>query len=315
MSDLDLARRIREDAIDVLVDVSGHTSQNRLGVFAAKPAPVQVTWLGYFGSTGVSGVDYVLADPWSVPPGDEDQFTEQVWRLPETRLCFAPPDASVEVGPPPVMASGCVTYGCFGNLAKVGDAVLSVWCRVLQAVPGARMFVKAKQLGDAAVRQRLIARFHEHGIGEDRLTIEGPGPRAAYLAAYNRIDVVLDTFPYPGGTTTLEGLWMGVPIVTRQGDRLLSRQGESILVNLGLTDWIANDEEQYVRLAVAAADPLRLSQVRPSLRKRLQASPLMDAPRFARHFEAALQGMWSRWCTQQAARQSSAPEFGASGRS
>jgi predicted O-linked N-acetylglucosamine transferase (SPINDLY family) len=244
-------------------------------------------------------MDYVLADPWSVPHGEEDQFTEEVWRLPETRFCFAAPDAATAVGPLPALSSGHLTYGCFGNLAKAGNAVFAAWAKVLTAAPTSIMFLKAKQLKDPAVRARVLARFREYAIGEDRLIIEGPTPRAAYLAAYGRIDMVLDTFPYPGGTTTLEGLWMGVPAVTLRGDRMLSRQGESILMNAGLEDWIASDAESYARLAIAKSEPRALAELRRGLRERLQASPLMDAPRFAAHLEVALREMWVKWCSRQ----------------
>ncbi|OAI53140.1 hypothetical protein AYO46_11075, partial [Betaproteobacteria bacterium SCGC AG-212-J23] len=199
MSDAALAQCIRDDGIDILIDLAGHSAHNRLSVFARKPAPVQISWLGYFGSTGVPAMDYVLADPWSVPPGDEDQFTEKVWRLPETRLCFATAEAVPMIAPSPYHAAGHVTYGCFGSIGKATDHVLRVWADVLRAKAGARLLLKARQFAHPGTRERILSRFAAHGIGADRLILEEPSPRSEYLAAYNRVDIVLDTFPYPGG--------------------------------------------------------------------------------------------------------------------
>ena len=297
LSDESFARRIQGDGIDVLIDLSGHTVHNRLPVFAWRPAPVQVTWLGYFGTTGVPGMDYILVDPWSVPEGEDDHFSEQVWRLPETRLCFAPPEHAVAVGPLPCAASGQITFGCFGNQAKVNDTVLDVWAAVLHAVPGSRLFLKARQFADAALRDRLLGRFARSGVAGERLILEGVSPRAAYLEAYNRVDIALDTFPFPGGTTTLEALWMGVPTIALRGERFLSRQAESILSNAGLREWLAADRDRYVDLAVKmSADTDALARLRAGLRAQLEHSPLMDAPRFAAHLEAALRSMWQCWC-------------------
>lgn len=304
ITDEKLAEQIRRDDIDILIDLSGHTAHNRLPVFAWKPAPIQVTWLGYFATTGVPGMDYILVDPWSVPFAEEDQFTEQVWRLPETRLCFTPPEGAGDVGPLPALASGQVTFGCFSNLAKVNDAVLVAWARVLEAVPRARLFLKANQLNDAIVRENLRARFAHQGIAGSRLIFESSSSRVDYFAAYHRVDIVLDTFPYPGGATTMEALWMGVPVLTLKGDRLLSRQGESLLMNAGLQDWIATDANNYVSRAVRkVADLEALAQLRAILRKQVQASPLFDSLRFAKHFEAELRAMWQKWCDQHALRE------------
>jgi predicted O-linked N-acetylglucosamine transferase (SPINDLY family) len=297
IADEKLAQRIRADGIDILVDLSGHSAHNRLPAFAWKPAPVQLSWLGYFATTGVPGMDYVLVDPWSVPPGEEAHFTEEVWRLPQTRQCFTPPEAAVEVAALPAQASGQVTFGSFNQLAKLNDAVLEAWARVLRAAPRARLFLKANQLNDAAVQEELRARFARQGIAGARLLFEGFSSRAEYLASYHRVDVALDTFPYPGGTTTMEAMWMGVPVLTLRGDRMLSHQGECLLMNAGLKDWIATDVNDYVSRAVHhAADLAALAKLRLSLRQQLRTSPLLDAPRFARHFEAALRSMWRRRC-------------------
>jgi len=299
LSDEALAQRIRDDGIDILIDLSGHTAHNRLPVFAWKPAPVQVSWLGYFATTGVAAMDYFIADPWTLPPDQEAYFTEQIWRLPETRLCFTPPDAEVAVGPLPALANGYVTFGCFNNLSKMNDAVVALWAQVLYAVPGSRLFLKYQQLGEASVRQSTCERFAVHGIDAGRLIFEDYVPRANYLAAYQRVDIALDPFPFPGGTTTVEALWMGVPVLTLTGERFLSRQGIGLLMNAGLPEWVATDPRDYVARAVAHASDLQgLALLRSGLRQQVLDSPLFDASRFAQHFEAALRGMWQIWCAQ-----------------
>ena len=297
LTDEALARRIREDAIDILIDLSGHTAHSRLPVFAWKPAPVQASWLGYFATTGVAEMDYFIADPWTLPPSEEALFTEQVWRLPETRLCFTPPDAEVEVGPLPALATGHVTFGCFNNLTKMNDAVVALWARVMAGVPGSRLFLKSQQIREVSVRRSLATRFAAHGIDPGRLILEDYVPRANYLAAYQRVDIGLDPFPYPGGTTTVEALWMGVPVLTLAGERFLSRQGVGLLMNAGLPEWVASSPDDYVARAVShASDLQRLAALRNGLRQQVLASPIFDAKRFAQHFETALRSMWREWC-------------------
>nr|WP_295784196.1 tetratricopeptide repeat protein [Rhodoferax sp.] len=303
MTDAALAERMRNDAIDILVDLSGHTAHNRLPVFAMKPAPVQLSWLGYFGTTGVSAMDYLIADPWTLPPSEEANFTERIWRLPETRLCFTPPDVPLEVTPLPALSNGYVTFGCFNNLSKMNDRVVALWAQVLHATPGSRLFLKSPQLKEVSVQQGLCTAFVAHGITLDRLVLEGLSSRAEYLACYQRVDIALDPFPYTGGTTTVEALWMGVPVLTLQGERFLSRQGVGLLMNAGLPEWIASDPADYVLRATAhAADLHALARLRSTLRQQVLASPIFNANDFARHFETALRGMWHAWCSQQAVR-------------
>jgi predicted O-linked N-acetylglucosamine transferase (SPINDLY family)/SAM-dependent methyltransferase len=291
------ARRIREDGIQVLIDLAGHTGRNRLPVFAWRPAPVQATWLGYFASTGVPGMDYLLADPVSVPERAESQFTESVWRLPDTRLCFTPPDTQGLPArtPLPALRRGHLTFGCFQNVAKLNGRVLALWGRIFAALPQARLRLQSRQLDEPSVRENIIGRLGRAGIAPERVVLQGGMTRRDYLAAYAEVDAVLDTFPYPGGTTTCEALWMGVPTLTLAGNTMLSRQGASLLSCAGLTDWIATDEEDYLARALAlAADLDGLAQLRAGLRETVAASPLFDAPRFARQFESALAGMWRR---------------------
>lgn len=299
LSDEALAQLITEDRIDILIDLSGHTAHNRLTMFAWKPAPVQVSWLGYFATTGLEAIDYFVADPWTLPPDQEAHFSEQIWRLPETRLCFTAPAEDVAVGPLPALANGYVTFGSFNNLSKMNAAVVALWAEVLNAVPDSRLFLKYQQLGEASVRQNTRDRFAAHGIKPERLILENYVPRSSYLAAYQRIDIALDPFPFPGGTTTAEALWMGIPVLTLAGERFLSRQGVGLLMNAGLSEWITADARDYLSRAVShAGDLQRLASLRRGLRQQVLNSPVFDAPRFARHFEAALREMWQKWCSQ-----------------
>ncbi|MBI5007566.1 MAG: tetratricopeptide repeat protein [Nitrosomonadales bacterium] len=297
LSDEAAARLMHGDGVHVLIDLSGHSRYNRLPVFAWKPAPVQVAWLGYFATTGVAAVDYLIADPVTLPESEERNFTEKIWRLPETRLCFTPPDVGVEVSPLPALANGHVTFACFNNLAKMNDDVVALWSRVLTAVPDSRLFLKSRQLGEDSVRLRTMDRFAVHGIPAERLILEGAESRAKYFEAYHRVDIALDPFPYPGGTTTVESLWMGVPVLNLSGESFLFRQGAGFLSNAGLPEWVANSQEEYVAWAVSyAADRQGLATLRSGLRQRLERSPIMDGKRFANHFAAALTDMWRVWC-------------------
>jgi predicted O-linked N-acetylglucosamine transferase (SPINDLY family) len=295
LADPAAARLIHADGVQVLLDLAGHTAKNRLPVFAWKPAPVQASWLGCQATTGVEQIDYLLGDPLATPAGEAWQFSETVWRLPEIFCCFTPPRHPLEVGPLPALSSGRLTFGCFNNLTKMNADVVRLWARVLRAIPGSRLFLKAHQLGGESLREATRERFADQGISPDRLLLEGGSPREAYLEAYNRVDIALDPFPYPGVTTSAEGLWMGVPVLTMRGACYTSHAGESLVAGLGLKEWCAADAADYLAKAVAQAANLeRLAGLRGGLRRRLLASPLCDAPRFARHLETALLGMWER---------------------
>ncbi|HXP95442.1 MAG TPA: tetratricopeptide repeat protein, partial [Telmatospirillum sp.] len=253
MPDAEAAAMIRGDAIDILVDLSGHTDGNRLPLFALKPAPVQVTWLGYFGTTGLSAIDYVLADRFVVPPGEDDAFTETVYRLPDCYLCYSPHPLDIPVEPFPALSNGFVTFGSFNNWTKISAETVATWATILRKVTGSRLFLKTKSLGDADCRSLVLRQFADNGIDADRLILEGASPLADALAAYSRVDIALDPFPFGGGTTTAETLWMGVPLVTRRGERWSGRMSESILATVGLGDWVAKDVEAYVDIACRLA--------------------------------------------------------------
>lgn len=288
-TDEDVARRIADDGIDVLVDLAGHTPGGRPRVLARKPAPRIATWLDYFDTTGLEAVDVLLADDISVPEGGAQRFTERVVSLGPARLCYGPPQGAPAVGPTPALARGHVTFGSFNRLSKIPPPVIEAWAAVLLAVPGSRLVVKNNALQDAAMRDRLAAAFARRGIAGDRLDLRGPSPHAAMLAEYGDIDISLDTFPYNGGLTTCEALWMGVPVVTVLGEAMISRQSAALLHAAGLDDDVATDAGGYVvRAATLARDPRALAARRKAQRERLRASPLLDGAGFARRFATAL---------------------------
>ena len=290
LDDVALARQIREDSIDVLVDLSGHTSGSRLTVFAHRPAPVQVTWLGYFASTGLPVMDAVLLDEWHAPPGTEAQFVEPVVRLPGGRFCYTPvPFAPVEVASPPCAAKEHVTFGCFNNTSKFNPDVLALWARVLAAVPDSRLVLKWRTFQDSALCESVRAAFGKFGIAPERLELRGASFHADVLKEYADIDIALDPFPFTGGLTSCEALWMGVPVVTWPQSRVVSRQTYAFLSAIGLPELAAKDGDDYVRIAAElAADPARLHVLRAGLRDRMRASPLCDVTGFTRDLEDAL---------------------------
>ena len=296
----DAARQIHADGVHVLLDLSGHTGHSRLPVFAWKPAPVQASWLGYFATTGVAEIDYILTDKVGVPEDQQAQFTESVWYLPDTRLCFSVPKYDISVATLPALRNGHITFGCFQNLAKAGDSVLETWGKILAALPHAKLRIQCKQLGNPEQVKQYMQRLQRYGIDASRVSTNGSTGRRTYLEAHAEVDMILDTFPYPGGTTTCEALWMGVPTLTLAGNSLLERQGASLLTAAGLGQWVATSKEEYVAKAIAlASDPSGLAALRAVLRQQVLASPLFDGPRFARNFEDAMWGMWDRFQARQ----------------
>ncbi|MFL2504249.1 MAG: tetratricopeptide repeat protein [Candidatus Azotimanducaceae bacterium] len=291
-----LAQMIYEDGINILVDLSGHTQFNRLPVFAWKPAPVQVTWGGYFATTGVSEMDYILGDPLVTPEGEQHHFVENIWRLPNHYFCFTVPEFHIAVSELPALSKRQITFGSFNNLIKMNDLVYETWSKILKSVKNSRLFLKTKALASEEERGRVARRFLSFGVGEDQLILEGPSARRELLEAYKRVDISLDPFPYPGGATSAESLWMGVPVLTLKGSDFLSHVGESVVHSVGYSEWIANDLEHYVDLAIRhGADITGLSKLRPEMRARVLSSPLFDARLFASEFERAVQEMHQRW--------------------
>jgi protein O-GlcNAc transferase len=300
LGDDDVTALIRSDRVDILIDLSGHTAGNRLLVFARKPAPLQVTWLGYFATTGLAAMDYILGDNWMLPHGEEHHFVEKAWRLSRVSSCFAPPTDDIKIEQLPALRNQSITFGTLNNLAKMNDRVIACWAGILKEIPNSKLYLNRSNLLDDGLRRNVIEQYAAHGIAENRLILEATFGRVAALKSYNRIDIALDTFPYPGGTTTIEAMWMGVPVLTLRGNNFLSHLGESIMHNAGLPDWVAANERGYIDKAVdLSANLEELASLRNGLRARVLASPLFDAPLFTRDFELALRGMWQKWCQQQ----------------
>ena len=295
LSDEQAAQQIRDDKIDILVDLNGHTGDNRLLIFARKPAPIQVTWVGYPNTTGLSTMDYRITDAYADPIGlTDDYYTEKIIRLPGSFSCFQPPQDCPEVADLPARHNGYVTFGSFNNLAKVTPEVIALWARVLKAIPRSRLVIKYMALNEQARQQAVRRAFFAHGILDEQLSLLGhSSSKRDHLAQYNSIDIGLDPFPYNGSTTTCDALWMGVPIVTLAGKTHVSRVGVSQLTNLGMTELICHAPEEYVATAVRlAADLDHLGALRKQLRARMTASPLVDAQRFTNNLEKAYLAMW-----------------------
>ena len=289
---------IVEDEIDILIDLSGHSANTYLPLFSKKPAPVQVTWLGYSGTTGVGAIDYILCDRWVIPTDEEEFYTEEPWRLPDGYLCFSPPEIDIPVDAPASENNSYITFGSFNNLSKMSAPTVACWAELLHRVPESRLFLKTNQLEDETVKKNVWELFTEQGIEQERIILSGTVASSKdHLSLYNKIDIALDPFPYCGTTTTAEALCLGVPVVTMRGQGFVTRVGESILKNIGREEWIAENQTSYVETAMKlAATPEELSATRRKLREDILTSPLCDAPRFARNFENALRGMWTKWC-------------------
>jgi protein O-GlcNAc transferase len=301
MADADADALIRRDAIDILVDLSGHTAGNRLSLFALKPAPVQATWLGYLDTSGLPAMDYFLTDRFVVPVEDEASFTETVLRLPDAHFCFLAAAHDVPIVSRPEVEP--LILGSFNNWAKVSDGTIALWSRLLAEIPESRLLLRYNGLGDPAIRGEAIRRFAVQGIDADRFVLESGASRGEVLAAYNRVDIALDPFPYNGCTTTLEALWMGVPVVTLRGKRSVARASEAILTVVGLSNLVAEDSDAYVRIVKGlASDRKHLTKLRGDLRAMVEQSPICDCGRFARMLEGLYREMWQAWCCRQSAK-------------
>lgn len=297
LTDEQAAQMVRDDAIDILVDLTMHMADNRLLIFARKPAPVQICWLAYPGTTGLSTMDYRITDVRLDPPGlDDAYYSEESIRLPDTFWVYDPLDTQPAVNALPALTNGFVTFASFNNYRKVSEGVLKLWARVVKAVDRSRLLILAP---DGEHRLSVLAVLGREGVAADRVTFLDRRPRAQYLEYYHQADIVLDTFPYNGETMTLDASWMGVPTVTRVGQTVVARAGLSLLTALGLPDLAASNDEEFFAIAVRLAeDRSRLVELRAGLRERLLASPLMDARRFARNMEAAYRDVWRRWCAR-----------------
>ena len=293
LNDAQAAALIHQDGVHILLDLVGHSHYNRLPVFARKPAPIQVSYLGFPASTGLAEMDYVLGDPHTTPTQDAAHFSEKIWQLPESYCCFKAPEFDLTVNLLPALNTSHITFGSFNSINHINDAVIVLWARILNAVPFSRLLLKTAQLDNILVRQTLQQRFAEQGILPERLLLEGVTSTQEQLSAYHRVDIALNTFPHSNTNNTIQALWMGVPVIGKTGDRFLCRCNDSILSNTGLVVWIAEDEEDYLAKAVYFAwDIATLAELRADLRQQLVDSPLFDKTGFARNFEAALWSMY-----------------------
>ena len=295
-----IIEQIHADGIDILIDLSGHTDRNRLLVFSRKPAPIQITWLGYFDTTGLNTIDYIIGDRYLIPPDEEKRYTEQVLRLPNAYLCYSPPVEEIEPGPLPALINGKVTFGSFNNTAKITEEVIACWSRIMHALPHSQLYLKYKPLSNDDVQRRFLAQFAEHGIESTRIQLAGSSPRQEYLATYHQIDISLDPFPFNGCTTTMESLWMGVPVISLRGNRYVSHMGETILRHMGLDNHVTDNMDAYINKAVDLATNIpALKDIRSQLRKKLLDSTLCDGADFTRKLEVLYRDVWVSWCQKQ----------------
>ena len=285
-----LARHIAEAELDVLIDLSGYSGQHRLPLFRYRPAPLQLSWMGMYGTTGVPEIDYVVGDDAVIPPEEERFHSEHVVRVPGTYLAFTILYAVPEVAPPPCVGTGRLTFGCLASAYKLNEASVAAYARILHGAPDSRLLLCTQLLGEASNRAALLERFGRHGITDERLLLEGGAEHFEFLRTYDRIDVALDTFPYSGGTTTAEALWQGVPTLTFNGDRWASRTSRSLLLAAGLGEFVSADQAGFeaaaMALATAADTPARLCELRAGMRERLRASAACDVETLRHSLEA-----------------------------
>jgi protein O-GlcNAc transferase len=289
--------QICADKIDILFDMSGHTTGNSLPLFVKKPAPIQISWAGYVGTTGISTMDYVMADRHHVPEGEDEFYTENIIRMPNSYVSYTAPDYTPEVTELPFKKKGFITFGSFNNVIKTNSEVLKLWAEVLRAVPNSHLFIKYRGIDDPINRTRIESVMQDNGISPGRLRLEGSSPHAELLASYGEIDIALDTFPYSGGLTSCEALWMGVPVVTLYGNTFAGRHSSSHLRNIGLSEFVASDVAGYVDLAVQATSNINtMTTLRKNLRPMMAASPLCNHQLFALNFETAMTDAWRQFC-------------------
>jgi len=299
IQDEEVARKIRKDKIDILIDLAGHTSDNRLLLFARKPAPIQVNWLGYPNTTGMSAIDYRFTDSVADPPGEADSLhSETLIRLPHGFLCYQTDSPIPEEPKPPCLKRGYVTFGSFNNFVKTTPEVFRIWAKIFALIPNARLVLKSRAMADESMRAKCLQMFLAHGIAPERLDMfDWVLPRKDHLEAYSDVDISLDPFPYNGATTTCEALWMGVPVITLRGNRHAGRVGASIMHHVGLPELIAENLDEYVEKAVSLAnDPKRLVHLRKSLRPQMRNSSLMNIASFTKSIEDAYREIWTNWC-------------------
>ena len=291
--DENVVKQIINDGIHILIDLQGHSAKNRLPIFIYKPAPVQVTWLGQ-GSTGISEIDYFIGSNHITPKDEEKHYVEKVLRLPEISQCFTPPDFDLKIENLPAIKNNFITFGCVNKLAKVNDDVIALWSKILLSVPNSKLLLKNKLLNSKEIIDTTIQRFKKQNVKKEQLILEGESKtRKELLNIYNKIDIALDPFPFQGNTTSIEALWMGVPIITLKGNRYISHFGESINSNLNMSNWIAENYADYILKAKKfSSDINELSKIRTRLRQSCLQSPVFDSKRFSQHFDQMLWKIW-----------------------
>jgi predicted O-linked N-acetylglucosamine transferase (SPINDLY family) len=296
LNDTEVINLVRKDSVDILFDLSGHTAKNRLSIFVNKPAPVQVAWCGYNASTGLKEIDYIIGDPYVVPLSDQKYFTEKIFQLPNTFQCISIND-DIKIDQNSYQDKKNVTFGSFNNLSKINDNVIDIWSEILKRVENSKLFLKAKQLDNLKMVENIRKKFQKNGINAEKIITEGRSKtREEMLKKYNQIDIALDPFPYSGVTTSLEANWMGVPLLTKKGNNFYSRTGVSINKNLGMDDWIANNEKDYISKAISKASDLeKLFQIKKELRNKFLKSPLSNTKQYAKHFENCLNLIWKTY--------------------
>lgn len=293
--DKDVINLIREDGINILFDLPGHSNftENRLPIFVNKPAPIQVSWAGYLGSTGLPEIDYIIGDPCLTPKKDIEHFIEKIFLLPNIWCCFSIPEYEIEIKELPAIKNGYITFGCFNNLSKINQRVVSLWCKILKSIPGSKIFLKTPKLSDSYLRKKITDNFQNEGVDKSALILEGHSPRKEFLNSYNKVDIALDPFPYSGGTTSFEASWMGTPVLTKKGYKSVSRSTESINRNLNMYDWVANDEDEYLKKAIKFSNNLeQLAKIKSNLRQVALRSPVFNSSHFAIQLNNALWKMW-----------------------
>jgi len=295
-SDKKVVNQIREDGIHILFDLSGYSAKNRLPIFINKPAPIQISWAGFLASTGIPEVDYIIGDPYVTPKDNANHFAEKIFCLPNIWCCFSVPEFEVKINEPPAIKNRYITFGCFNNLSKINNEVIALWSKILKAIPKSKIFLKTKQLNDPYVKEKIMNYFKKNNINSNLLILEGSSPRNVLLDTYNKVDIALDPFPYSGGTTSFESTWMSTPVLTKKGTTFVSRTTGSINHNCGMSDWIASDENEYVKKAIKfSANFEQLSKINKSLRKTALESPLFNSLLFAKQLDTALWEMWNNF--------------------
>lgn len=292
-----IARMIRKDEIDILLELSGHSAGNRLHTINREPAPIIVKWVGgLFNTSGLKAMDFLITDWYETPKGEEEFYTEKLVRMPGDYICFLPPEYATDVEELPALSNEEITFGCFNNPTKINNEILGVWAKIMRQVPKSRLFLKSRQYDTKALRTRIIEQMNECGVTKDRLIFEGASPHVDLLECYNRVDIALDPWPYSGGLTTCEALWMGVPVITKPGPTFAGRHSTTHLINASFPEWVKDTWDEYIATAVSLAKDLKeLNKLRQSMREKVSNSPLCDGERFGAHFSIALRKMWEQW--------------------